>query len=303
MDARRTEILETRRYYSGLGLWPAIPGGINPEGWLSNFRADFDQQIAIELLDSFVHFSSGQTKRLITSAFHALSYQVERMRGVPPYSGSGWREYLANVQVSYPQEDERDPAGSGRIFLRQARANLLPSEEQLHDPDDLLTKLAHSSVPSDIILIDDFAGSGDQFLKAMRREVQINATEATSYAELINERKLGTCYYLPAVATSQAIERIQGEIPFIEVRPAHVLPDRYSASHAKTLLVPDQLRDGLDGFLRRHARKAGYSEAGRYGHRGSGLAISFDHGVPDNTLPLFTADASGWVPLRKRLQE
>jgi hypothetical protein len=303
MDARRTEILETRRYYSGLGLWPAIPGSINPEGWLTNFRGDLDQEIAIELLDSFVHFSSAQTKRLLASAFHTLSYQIERKRGVHPYSGSGWRDYLDNVQVSYPQEDERDPAGSGRMFLRQARANLLPSEDQLHDPDDLLITLAHSSVAMDVILIDDFAGSGDQFLRAMRREVHINATETTTYEELISQRRLRTCYYLPAVATSKAVERIQGEIPFIEVRPAHVLPDRYSAAHPKTLLVPEHLRGELDGFLLRHARRAGYSEAGRYGHRKGGLAISFDHGVPDNTLPLFVADAHGWIPLRKRWQE
>lgn len=296
------EVLSTRRFYSGIGLWPQIPTSINPSGWLRNFRAGLDRDIAIELLDSFVHVPRSQVERLIESAFHNLSYLIERIRAEPPYSGEAWRHFRENVIVSYPQDALNDPAASGRSFIRQARAGLIRYESQLADPWELVDRVAGQRPATDVVFIDDFAGTGDQFIEAMRLEYPNNFNGSTKIADLLSAGDFAGVYYIPAIATASAVENIETQLPGVRVRPAHVLTSRYSASHPETLLVSSGLQTELDGFLRRHAVRAGYSEIYRYGHGGSGLSISFEHGVPDNTLPIFWSEGAKWTTLRRRLQ-
>ena len=85
-----------------------------------------------------------------------------------------------------------------------------------------------------------------------------------------------------------------------------MIPERYSLASAESLLWPEPIRaDGI-AFVESIGRRLGYnkSDGGEEDWRGFhrlGLALAFQHSVPDANLPLFFTDNNGWTPLVHRL--
>ena len=296
-----SELLTVRNYYSNIGLWPMQPRDINPEGWLSNFTDENDLEIAAALLDSFIYFNEVQTKKLFESAFHAISSEIEMSRKSESEIGSAWREFKSSVIITYPSGFDADVAASGRKFIREARQTLKIDESRLFDPGDVAREVLHQQGVTDLVFVDDISITGHQFLNCCFRNVEVDGM-MTSLEELIREEVLREVYYLPTVCTAMAKRNISHELPNVRVRPAHLLVDRYFANppYENTALVPDELVAGLDEFLRKYAKRAGYDESKPYGFGNLGLALGFEHSVPDNTLPIFWSENDRWIPLRRR---
>jgi hypothetical protein len=289
-------LLSERQYFSRLALWPHQPSEINPRGWLDNFADGRDREIAVELLASFIYFNNTQTSKLVQSAFHSLS-------GLPMFEqdrSTSWKNYRKTVLVSYPSGNSRDAAASGRIFIRQARNNLVEDEAQLYDPEDLIRRLSTSPGPENVILIDDFSGTGDQVTQSWKRQYDI-AGESQSLKSVAADGKIATIFYIPAVATARAVATISSEAPDLAVQAAHLLPGDYNIGSPQTSLVPEPMIADLDGFLRRYTIKAGHHPDEALGYGDCGLLLAFEHSTPDNTIPLVWSTDNQWTPLRRRI--
>ncbi|QNO38174.1 hypothetical protein H4J02_03865 [Protaetiibacter sp. SSC-01] len=292
------EILDLRAYYTRVQLWPDQPFDIRPREWLGNFHDARDFGIASALLDSFIHFSEKQTFKLFESAFASLA-ATDFVRSLPGSDlAAKWRAFRGAVLVSFPEGDDESASGSGYVFVRQARQRLRIQESRLVDPSQLVSILTSGAGSRPIVLVDDIVGSGDQFLETWSRPYDVGGQRITLRDAVANSGS--TLFYAPALCTEEGYSRIAVRAPDVVISPAHMIPRVYGAGDPETILVPDHLRPELHDFIIRTSARIGVSESQAYGHRGFGLAISFDHSMPDLTLPIFWAERAGWTPLRTR---
>lgn len=294
-------ILDTRDFFSNVSIWPQHPRDIDHRGWLANFSDANDKAIAAQLLDSYLLIGSAQAEKMMTSAFHSLApLQADMFVTKPAAYQAAWTNFRRRIAVSFPAR-RNDPAGSGHLFVRAARALVPNPAKQLFEPEVLVTALATSRVPTTVVFVDDFSGTGDQFTSAWLRRCTLPDGAEHSFASLAVDGIIQEAFFIPSIATARAKARIKQSAPFVQVRPAHLLPGRYSADDVNTSLVSPELRSQLHSFLVRHAIRAGYSEKHVYGYEDCGLALSFEHSTPDNSLPIFNGGANkppAWRPLR-----
>ena len=295
-------LLRTRQYYSEISLWPSQPSDIDPKGWLDNFRPVRDREIARELLGSFIFINAKQTESLFISAFHAISSEIIPMSERADAQTKAWQDFRKSAAFSFPTAGTFDPAASGSIFLRMARQKLRIDESQLFTPDTLVSHVEGSQM-TNIVIVDDFAGSGEQFISTILRDYENSLGAKRSLKSLLDSGRINKLYYIPLVCTTTAKITIQNDLKLVKLRPAHILPPSYQIrpKWGETSLVPPNMVGEIDDFLARYAAHAGYPVEQRFGYNDLGLALAFEHSIPDNTLPIFWSENENWKPLRRRL--
>lgn len=297
-------IRETREYFSNIKLWPASPRDIDVDGWLSNFSEGDDRLLATSLLDSYLLISTDQCVAMVASAFHTLSGE-----GRDPFSldykdyKSEWDEFRSSVIVTFPAS-KSDPAGSGHIFARAAREWVVDAELQILTPADAVQRIVSSGERPPVVFVDDFSGSGTQFCGTWVKKFMTDDGSEYNFTALDKLGVLGETFFIPAICTWKAKREI---LKFsggrVRVKPAHVLPPRYSAREPGHTLVPSGDHQALVDLLRRYANQAGYTPSQVFGYKEGGLALSFEHLTPDNTLPIFNGGPNrpnAWRALRRK---
>ncbi|WP_138945360.1 hypothetical protein [Plantibacter sp. M259] len=251
--------------------------------------------MAGDILESFVHLNEEQIIQCVGSTIRSLSAS-ERF-GAISQRRAEWNDYLNRVVVSFPLSREGDPTASGYIFARIASEKLGFNENQVLLPEQLVRKLAGSTTPIDLIMLDDITASGTQFLRSWNRKVE-TPTGKFSLADLAQSGKLNSTYYLPIVATEIAKSSIESNCA-VEVIATYLLTPDYCVLDAKTRLVRSERRGRVADFLSRHSPRTSHNQYGPAGYDDLGLAVSFHHGCPNNTIPLLQWDAktTEWTPL------
>jgi hypothetical protein len=291
------DVLETRRYYSNVGVWPP-PSDMIPVRWLENFTPS-EKSHALALLDAFLYFNARFTDQLFASAFHAMS--ADLVAGVKTYDAkrSAWRQFTEEVLVTRPTGERPSDTDSGYMFARKARQLLGIAEDRILAPEQILETVATSG-PRSVVFVDDFAGSGDQFRTTWERKYEIRGGEL-SFLTAAEAGLLRTIDYCLAVCTEHARVAIADSAPAVRIRPSHLLPLSYGILHSETLLLPPQLVPTAHDFVLTASARAGISPADAFGYENLGLALAFEHSVPDATLPLFHHEDNGWIPLVRRV--
>lgn len=293
----RDEVLASKQYLSTIGHWPKIPARANPERWLNGFQ-DEDLDHAVSLLESLVYFSMEQTTKLCTSLFHSLSSEVAH--GLSSYADrkAAWSGFVDNCLVTFPTGEKPNPTDSGHTFARLARQELGIDELRFLYPEEVVERL-YRGERQPIVMVDDFAGSGDQFLKTWSRMYPMSDGSQASFEQIAQGSAIDV-YYIPAVATDYAFTRIGKYTDLVRLRTAHLLAETYSAVHADTVVFPDALKADARDFVARASAQASINPTKELGWHDLALAIAFEHSVPDATLPILWADTPTWNSLLRR---
>ncbi|WP_143337702.1 hypothetical protein [Dietzia sp. WMMA184] len=288
------DLKSSRRYLSHIGVWPK-PQSLDVDGWLDNFDNDTDQEIAAALLDSYVHLNEDQITHAVAAAVRSLS--AESRFGTPQERHDLWGDYLGSVRISFPQSRPGDTTGSGYIFARIANKQLGFREDQISQPEILVKYLAARNEKADLLLLDDLAASGKQFVRSWSCKYRTDNGKF-SLADLENSGKVASAYFLPVVATEDAKKRIEQETP-VKVVPTYVLTSDYGGLATNSRLFPRTSQHELLEFLNRYTPRTGKNEHGVAGYGDIGLALSFHHGCPNNTLPILQwgDPQPDWKPL------
>lgn len=164
--------------------------------------------------------------------------------------------------------------------------------------------IAEQDTPPELVMLDDLAGTGNQFARYWNAEPHINGRTFPSPAALQVSGAIASATYLPVVATQIALSKFSDELPNLSVSPTHTLGLDYRAQDENSRLVPEDQRAALLDLLRSSHSRLG-SKHGPLGYEESGLAITFEHGTPNNTLPILAphttvGDATGWTFLRSK---
>jgi hypothetical protein len=286
------ELKASRRYLSHIAVWPG-PTTLDVEGWLGNFAEGPDRELAGALLESYVHLDEGQISYALASTVKGLSSSP--LFGSVESRPARWKEYLEKVLVSFPQGQSGDVSASGYIYARVA-TKIGFSESQVQDMDRLVPKL-EASPGGNILFVDDLAASGTQFIRNWKRKYATPHGKL-SLAELYEAGKISSAFFIPTVSTSLAKEKIESECP-VEVLPTYLIDPDYQALDADSRLVPARLRAGMRPFLEKYAPRTGRDEYGVAGFGELGLALSFHHGSPNNSLPILQwgTQNTDWRPI------
>lgn len=291
---RIDDLRSSRRYLSNVGVWPS-PRQLDVDGWLDNFEEGTDRSLAAALLDSYVHLNEEQI-------VHAVASTIRSLSGLPRF-GSGyerrksWGIFLDQAYVSFPLSRVGDPTGSGYIFARIASEKLGFLESQIYAPEHLVSALSETQQGADLILLDDITASGTQFVRSWKRKFDTDHGRI-GLDDLASAGKIRSAHYLPVVATSEAKQKIESKTS-VRVIPTYTLTEDYRCLSENTRLIPEKYLSEVEGFLGKYSPRTGKDEYGPTGYGGLGLAISFHHGCPNNTLPILQwgQARNDWKPL------
>lgn len=282
-------------FFYNLGLWAGLPPS-QVEQWLSNFQSA-ELPFAEALVESLVYINGDMVERLFSSAFHNLS---GRIGGSGDYATrqAAWQRFRDEVVVTHVTGETPNPSDSGYTFARLARRAWSIDESHILGPDQALRDQLTNS-PAPLIFVDDFCGSGQQFLRTWQRPVPVG-TGLHSFESAAAQGLLGDIFYCLPVITQYALERLEREAPGVIVQPAHVLPSEYGGGHAASLLFPDYLLAGKDQFLLDVTLRAFGPDMPPLGFHDLGLAVAFQDSTPDACLPMLWKDVAGWDALVPR---
>lgn len=279
-------------YLRSIAVWPGTTQ-LDYQGWMSNFKGR-DLELAGYLLESFIFISSNITKALFSSAFHHLS-SYNYLRG-PGRHDENWRDFTQNVIITHVEGETPSTTDSGYLFARMAKKTLGISESQVVTPERAL-RMFNADEKRAIIFVDDFVGSGDQIIGTWQRQYSLSSSCESSFSE--SSHINSPIYFIPLFATKSGIEEVKKSCPGLLVAPAHVINKVESPIGLDSMCWPDDLRAEGVAFVERCSISAGIDPKKWRGYNDLGLAIAFDHGTPDATLPIFTHESDSWRPLIK----
>lgn len=291
----RASILAARQSFSDWGIWPRQRADVDPRGWLGNFDPE-DQDVAEALLDAFVFFNAELTEQLFVSACMSMS---ATLRTPPRDRVAEWSAFRSTALVTFPGEEDQNPADSGHRFATIARNHVGFAEANLYWPADAVRQLAGLTERRPLVIVDDFLGTGEQFLQSWTERIAISGDHTSSLADEVRRLGISECYLVVAVATWRGLDGLNEDAPEVNVCAAHTLPRLASLRHPESSLVPSDLVHRLGPLIEKYSRKAGISES-PWGYRDMATTIGFEHGIPDSTLPLYWHSSDTWTPLRRR---
>jgi hypothetical protein len=279
-------------FFTDVQVWP-LKATLDPEGFLENFTED-EAEYAAHLLNAFVSISDMVMDKMFLGAFWGLSRVIKPKAS--PLAGikSAWRVFMDSLVVTPVTGETPNITDSGVMFTRKAREIAGIDQTRILNPGQALERLYQAPCP--IVFVDDFVGTGIQFVETWRRPIRMTGGPELSFQRLAALRG-GEFYYCPLVCTNAGYNHIRAHCPEVTISPAHILPNRYSVFDAESLVWPLDLLAGSEAFLRGASERAGIPNLAWRGFHSLGLTLAFAHSVPDATLPIFQWRENGWRPL------
>lgn len=295
-------ILEKCTSFVDFGLWPVL-ANLDPIRWLRNFN-ESEIEHAYHLLNAFMYYSDALVQQLFAAAFQNLSVLDRQDAWRFPEAKNAWQRLCESLIVTYVTGEHPNPTDSGYSFARKARQVLRIEEARIVAPDEALRQI-FVAPDRPVLFVDDFVGSGQQFLTTWTRKYSVPALGDRSFAQHAQDRQ-GRYFYCPAMCTAYGKRNIASHCGnAVVVSPGNLLPDENSAVHQNSVVWPDHLRLSGPQFVESASRRAGIPDNGGNvddwrGFHKLGLTLSFSHSTPDATLPLFYWEQNGWHPLVRR---
>lgn len=296
----REPLLSRTQYFVDVNLWP-FSKHFNPQGWLANF-SDQDQEHAMHMLNMFCYFPDWMVEKMFLASFQSLSRQAISKTQSFLSARVEWRRLVnTSLFIRVTGENPSD-ADSGHLFVRLARDKIGIDESRIVSPEKGLQALFNAPT-TPIVFVDDFVGSGQQFVRTWQRKYTLPGhTQQMSFEDVSTVTRASALYYCSVLCTEFGKQNIVSKCPRVLLSPAHVISNQYNLLHPECLLWPDGLKPTAVEVIERNSKRVGIPDLnGQVGDwRGFnklGLAVGFEHGIPDATLPIFTWDKNGWTPL------
>jgi len=280
------------------GLWRGSPT-IRVNAWMNNFENQ-DKVAAAMVLDHFVFISSGSVEAMLIATYRQL-----RNRIFSQMSYGAAVEYLDNLVFTSVEGEDPNVTDSGNFMCRKLRQVLALPDNRFVEPDEAF-KLANTG--KGIVFVDDFLGSGSQFLSTWKRDYPSGSQQ--SFKTLYDSGSL-RAHYIVLVATRNGIDRLQSDIDGFAITTSHVLDNSMSVRALPwNPLSPDEFdpKEEIPKFLEKYSARLHvdqyleHTEGRQYGYGSLGLLIAFEHSTPDATIPLLWAPGpQQWTPLIRRV--
>ena len=284
-----------------LHAWPFSK--VNVDQWLHNFAED-DRQYAIHMASKFIYLNDQFVDAQFYSAFQNLSNHLNLNWKRFDESRNDWNNFLRTCLIVPIKGESPNPSDSGYMFARKARQIIGIRENQLVDLDDAIIAM-QDQCNRPIVFVDDFVGSGEQFIKTIDRKSRRANVKGDSIAGSMSRRPGTEVYYCNVTMTQKGKVRIEQEHDCVKLSSGNVLNEEYSWISENGRMWPEPHRSSGISFIEKYSKNLGYfdsngSEDDWRGFNCLGLGLAFEHSTPDATLPFFFHENNGWKPLVTR---
>ena len=252
-----------------------------------------------------MYYSVRLVEQLFAAGFQNLSVLNRRDGRGFREAQSTWQRFCDTLIVTYITGERPNPTDSGFTFARMARQVLEIDEERIVAPETALCILV-SDPDRPVLFVDDFVGSGNQFISTWHRPYHVPSHGEHSFARQALAGGSARYHYCPAVCTAYGAQRIAKRCPGdLVLSPGNWVADQNSVFHPESVVWPDHLRASAPQFVASASCRAGIPDNGGKvddwrGYHKLGLTLAFAHSIPDATLPLFYWEKEGWRPLVRR---
>jgi hypothetical protein len=293
VDIYVKEVLARCEALKRAGMWLPEPA-IRPRAWIGNFDDD-EKIIAAQLLDRFVFYSQRLTDSLLTTSFNSIADGMKKGPLAP--SREQLLQALPTAIFTPVSGETPNPTDSGYFLCRRTRQVLNVDEAQIMAARDALQAAANGRP---VVFVDDFIGSGDQFLTTWQ-----DRGSGTSFEEIQNSVAF-PAIYVSLVGTEFGITNIGAHAPTVAVCVTHKIDNRGTIWGIQSLnpVLYNQIDSLLNKYVPRltphdiYMHRENYL---KYGYKHRGLFFAFEHSVPDATLPIFWCrGTNNWEPLIER---
>lgn len=287
--------MDTRnyKYYRDIRIWP-LAESLDYKQWLENFAEGEEQDIANRILDYFVYFPNAFIDQMLKTVIGKCGYIFNQKRRT-------WFEndFYNNCWYSFIPGEAPNPTDSGYIFNRKLREVLHISQERILDYKDLW-KLLQIEQNQNVILVDDFVGSGSQTYSAW--------TKNTFNGRTLQEDAIDNHHiviYAPLVVNYIGYNVIKTYCNDLNLVYIYLLGEEHSLFNkncpcwegnsqlyvdATNLILDKSLDLGIPSTRGKETNDVrGFGE--------QGLALAFEHGMPDACPPFFYWESKNWKPL------
>jgi hypothetical protein len=208
-----------------------------------------------------------------------------------------WKEIRGrydNLCITYVDSEIKSGATTTRELAKRRRPGKYGPAT---DIDDWI--VAHRDQDPILVLVDDFAGTGETISKGLRKLIA-RPRIAAELDSLLREGRLAL-YLL--FAFPEAVDRLRKEFAGLDVTAATVFDDQVRAlsEHSGVFDSKDEIEFAAEVLLQYGRALYGQSPLG-FGDLGA--LIVFHSSVPNNTLPIFWSNGAvngrPWKPLFPR---
>lgn len=297
-DDADDDTLIRSHFFQTIQAWP-LSEDLNYKGWLQNFSDGEEKKIARLILDFFVFYShrmvNQMLKESVSKAGHIFSKHFPN-----------WKHdhFTETCIYSFIPGEVPNPTDSGYLFTRKLRDELRIPDSQIINYLDIPAILKNKNTPTPILFVDDFVGTGIQVNIAWN-ETKIDGTNTLSQIICDNNH---CAVYSPLIVNKIGQKLILDECTGLHLCATHIIDDEYNLfkrecicwkgneeSYQKgiKLITEKSLQQGIRDTL-------GLKTTDLKGFREQGLAIAFEHGIPDAVPPFFYWDTDTWTPLIRK---
>jgi hypothetical protein len=274
------------------GAWEGIDSG-RLDSWFNQFVSRQKDLLGACLLDNFIFRGKGQVEALLKAAMCSPDMLTPAAKwDSEVVDALGNRRVDPGIRLAPVIRLDQPPTKSGTYVLRRLAKSLRIQDKWMlwlqslaEMPDSVHT----------VVLVDDFCGSGKQFSDFVTQ---------TRLENVMLERPECRFVYLTVAAHSCGIKKVQDEFARVEFIAGEILTPLHSFFGGERLArikvdgIEEQLKADYDSIAREV--NLGGAKIGPYGFEDQGLTYAFDHGTPNNTLPIYWYTSENWTPLVNR---
>ncbi|MBH8491723.1 hypothetical protein [Acinetobacter baumannii] len=278
----------------------------NTQGWVQNFRKS-EIPYALRLIDNMTYYSDEMSKALFKSAFHRLCKIILQNETCVHYNQASinWQTFKNSAYIIPISGETPNPSDSGFRYARYARdlckieeANILSLEQAI--------RTIQNGRPAKLIFVDDFLGSGEQFLKTWSKKFDIGGSYKSLANSVCSNSRI-EIYICTIISTQYAIENIHQVLPNAVISPAHIFTPYHSVLSEHSYIWRDDMKTEGPQFIQEISSRLGIpdlnGELGENdeicwrGFKKLGLCVAFQDSIPDASIPLLNFSSEEWQPL------
>lgn len=269
----------------------------NYEGWLDNFDSN-ERSIAERILDFFVYIPEDITNQLFRTVIGKAGYYFRTV-------DSDWDEqnFHNKCWYSYVPGENGNVTDSGVTFVKKVKDVIGIDENQILSFSELFMTLYNATTPQNVILTDDFVGTGAQCDHAWNLKPFTNVDKSLKDIVIEGGHKV---IYVPLIVNNVGKKRIEGTCSGLHLDYAYELGPEWNLFSEKCPCWDgkEELYKAGTELIRKKSLSLGITEEkGQVSIRGfgaQGLALAFSHCIPDACPAIFFVKKNGWVPLKVR---
>jgi len=277
----------------------------NFTSWVSQFQTQNEKFFCACLLSRLIFRSKNQTYSLITSLFQSnLNNQCfENIENQGHLIANLTQRSDPNIRLTPVINDDDPPTKSGPLIIRYAKKRFNLNEKWMIWASKL-PNLFKMKKNYKIIFIDDFCGTGKQFDKFFQQILESTAENEVLFWKMIQENEI-KIIYAPLISFENGLNYLKIKYPFIKFTCSELLTENnsfFNKTYWNEISDNKIESEHVQNWLTEFWKSKGFAKSSIpiFGYENMGLTIGFEHGTPNNTLPIFWQSNQNWKPLLER---